>query len=61
MAKKKEEDKKIRGWEEARARRMRCEVGNEEARRKEAGLIAELKNKVSQLTELRAKRENHRA
>ena len=38
---------------------MRCVVVKEEARRKEAGLIQELKNKEDQLKELRAKMENH--
>ena len=61
LAKKKEEDKKKREWEEARASRIRCEVVKEEARRKEAGFIQELKNKANQLKELRAKMENHTA
>ena len=38
---------------------MRCEVVKEESRRKEVGLIQELKNKANQLKELKAKRENN--
>ena len=61
LAKRKEKDRKKREWEEARVRRMRWEVVKEEARRKEGGLIAEFKNKASQLAELRVKSKSHRA